>query len=799
MGDNESEYLMKTARLRWSGIPESDLPALDAAREDLLDNWERFFGPGSLTWGPDATAADLEIVLHRGTGLSGSPLSRSPDGPFAVEPVALGAEDYALDVGRRGAGLVAVIRHSGRLGMQYGLYGFAEAFLGIRYVHPLRDVGPEVPPMPETLHIVERPCFPVRIMYETSHAADDLRATTRRSSHFSDVGAWRWEDWAGNSERVCCLVSWAVKNRANCLFFDDSTFIQFRDVYPDMASDEVWRSVDERGLTTFMFLGPGWGHRPDDGYAPQDFCTHEGPRVGGWTAGMEVTSREFWSDGGRWPDLWSRHLCIEGDAFWRDQKRWLDIAASHRDRLLGLASNWNEVPCGEGAVEHDGGQDHHPLSSDLAPSRIRTPALSTGAGCRRCGTIPNVTKWNRYLAWANGPTGAPAYGLPPVGHTRTHWSIADPDDSLVAREVAPGLPSDSFSLIYCLPNCNAAARVEGWPREVDRANAGDGGNRKVILVRELSYGCQGDVPIAHFSSLDRTDDDVRTFGPYRSTASVTGGTYTFHSLGWLLTHYSLRSQWSGPGRWRQWLTAELSGATGAEEARLIRDVADDILGVQLLEGLETGEYAAYYSLWGLNTNKLAPETIPLDAPLRAIVARGRPKHVRLVGTGAADEQGIYTRTRTAPARRRVSSMQRRIERAIVSTHTLEAQLAQKRDRDFWIVELILPIRWTLAFLRSRLLLAESLLSYVAARSCFCQGTDPVEHLRAGRDQSRRARAEQRRYTLLRPGFGADYPLEVRPETMRRLELAFDSLIRDPASLANLDVCAFVDAAEREAL
>lgn len=290
MGTRARETGARRARLRWHGLDSASRAALLLAGDDLERMWERAFGPGTFARGDDAAVpgpGGLDILAW-----SGDPFA---EGEEMVRRGALDGrpaprEGFRLDVAAHGDGSVAALRAPDLLGLQYAVYALAEHYLGARYLHPFFDVLPDRPPCPAEVHVVEEPGMRLRIFYETSHTADDLRATTRRISHYSDVGAWRWEDWAGNPERVHHLLAWAVKNRANTLFFDDTIFVQTRSNTPFVVSDEVWRQLDARGLGTFMFVGPSWGQRPGNGITAGDFCTHEGARVGGWRPGMDVGS-----------------------------------------------------------------------------------------------------------------------------------------------------------------------------------------------------------------------------------------------------------------------------------------------------------------------------------------------------------------------------------------------------------------------------------------------------------------------------------------------------------------------------
>jgi len=94
-----------------------------------------------------------------------------------VPEIALAAEGFALDIIDDGAERVAVLRAEGKLGLQYAVYALAEHFLGVRFVHPLFDLAPEVPPAPSELHLDETPAMGLRILYEAAHTLPDLRGT----------------------------------------------------------------------------------------------------------------------------------------------------------------------------------------------------------------------------------------------------------------------------------------------------------------------------------------------------------------------------------------------------------------------------------------------------------------------------------------------------------------------------------------------------------------------------------------------------------------------------------------------
>ena len=174
--------------------------------------------------------------------------------------------------------------------------------------------------------------------------------------------------------------------------------------------------------------------------------------------------------------------------------------------------------------------------------------------------MANVDKWVKYIDYLK--TRTTAHGLPPAGIMRTHWGVADPDDGMVAERVVPHLPPGSLSNVACLPSIHRAERVEAWPRIMDEVNRADNGNRRIMLYRELFYACGSDVPIFPFTTLDRIDDDFRVFGKYRSFAGTLGGVFVYHSMGWLLSLYSMRKQWQAGLEWKSWFQSYFRGLLG---------------------------------------------------------------------------------------------------------------------------------------------------------------------------------------------------------------------------------------------
>ncbi|NLG28746.1 MAG: hypothetical protein GX557_12600 [Chloroflexi bacterium] len=766
-----------TAALRAAAYPGEDGAALNLALDDLRQYWEQTHGPAtfcSLAPGEEAASCDLLILVGDAAHLPEiAALERAGALPVATAR----PESYTLDTLTTAGRRLAVVRAWDRLGLQYSVYGLAERLLGVRYLHPFHDLLPAQPPAWTETHEEAVPDMAVRIFYETSHTADDLRATTRKSSHYSDVGGWRWEDWAGNSTRAGKLVDWAVKNRANVLFFDDTLFIQIRRNKVFVASDDLWHYLDLRGLKTFMYLGPSWGHKPEDGVTDEDICTHDAPRV-------------------QW---WQRHPCIGKPGFWRDQERWLDLIQPHAQRLIGLATNWNEIPCCEGAYELlPDGSAHEPSGDPAHPLHHPQGKLvvSSGAGCATCGHMTNAEKWALLLDRLNGPDGVARRGLPPVGHMRTFWYVPLPDDALVAEVTVPHIPLHTLNPIYCLPNANHAERVEAWPRLVDAQNARDGGDRRVFLVRELDYGCHGDMPLTHATSLDNIDHDHAVFGKYACTATVCGGSYVMHSLGWLLVYYSMRKQWDTSGEWLERVDRELAGLLGAEAAEAFLAAAQAVKSVQMYEDTEVGEVCGYYSWWGLNLGRYAPESAIAGAPLQASTFNAHGKRfVRLVPPGTRDSAGLYTAAACAPARAAVLRLLAKLEEAERENTRFEDLAAAQAQRAFWLEHAVTPTRLTIAFLRTRLYVALACCTYVAARERSLSGCAAEALLEEAAEQVRAALLSQDLYSRLKPGFAEDYPNEVQPATLQALRATLLACRAEPARMRVLDVCALLDDAE----
>lgn len=768
-----------TCRVTRGEVSNDDMAALEMALDDLRVYWEKAFGVGSFLLEdecPDAVA-DLDLLIGTAENL---PAIAALEKRGLIKPVAVPEQGFALDLAQDGGKTIAVLRATDRLGLQYAVYGFAEQYLGVRFVHPLLDLQPGVPPAPKELRLVEAPSCELRVLYETSHVRAGLRGTLGKSSHFSDVGAWRWEDWRGNPERACRLVAWAVKNRANLVMFEDTLYDEVKYSQPFVVTDAVWNHMDARGVKTLSACSTAyvWSAEGRARYGEDDYCNHTAARVGPW----------------------DKHLCVGKATYWRDLDEWLALLEPHAHRLAGVFTNWQENVCGEGVTEgHEDGVINRGSSSpyDMNSARFREPVLSRGGGCPTCGEMTNVDKWIKVSDHLAGPQGTGAHGLPPAGICRTFWGMAEPDDGLVAAQVVPRLPDGSLSFVACLPSCNQAERVEAWPRLMDEANRADGGKRRVVLMRELFYGCESDMPIMPFSNLDRLDDDLRVLGRYEATATTFGGVYVYHSLGWLLALYSLRKQWQADQDWRGWLAAFFRDLLGDAFTTPFLEVAALLQEVQLLEGLEPGEFpSGYYTFWGLNLSKLAPGTLPGDGPLRAAWADGAySRKLRLVSPGAADPDGLYTSERCAVAGERLQSLAARLDRVLEQLPVLAEVLPGGLDGPHWNELVLCPLRVTARFLQSRVLLAQSYLTYIRLREAVLNERDTAADVAEGLALCRGALDAQDEYTRLRPGFAVDYPLEVNAAALRRLVAWWRRLAQEPGIARELDICAFLDRVE----
>ena len=374
---------------------DNDREALVPALEHLRTYWERFFDKGSFRIAPvgDNGSADLRILIGAGETLTEIDTLEKEG---RIQKPSLDQESFALDITSVAGQQLAVLRGADRLGLQYAVYGFAEHFLGMRFVHPHFDVGPAEPPAPVELHLEEKPSMPLRVLYETSHVNGGwLRGTRRQKAHFSDIGAWRLEDWAGNHERMRLYVDWAVKNRSNVIMYDDT----FLDENLKLVSEAIWNYMDRLGLKTILDVNPGHCLPDFPGISDDDWC-HPTESIG----------KQYPSP-----------LCIEKPGFWKVVENKLEIAEAHAHRLAGLVCFWDEGAIGWGALEGAGDGSYTTLSGnplDNVTTRFVDPILFNG-GCVTCGDKPNTLKWSQVLGHLNGPKGTVTRGLPAVGAVRT--------------------------------------------------------------------------------------------------------------------------------------------------------------------------------------------------------------------------------------------------------------------------------------------------------------------------------------------------------------------------------------------
>jgi len=761
-----------TCRVMRGEVSNENAVALEMALDDLRLYWEKAFGAGSFLLDDEQTEhkADMDLLIGTAGNL---PAIAALEADGLIEKIQVPEQGFALDILDNDGERTAVLRAADRLGLQYAVYGFAEQFLGVRFVHPLLDFQPETPPMPKELRLKETPSRPMRILNECSNVRCSGWGTLSKRAHFSDMVAWRWEDWAGNPERLKRWVAWAVKNRSNIVSFNDTALICARSEFkPFCVTHAVWEYLDARGLKTIMWCGPGYTWNAKEPYNPEDLCNHKAPRVGPW----------------------DKHLCVEKPGFWKEADDWLDLLQPHAHRLAALFTNWQENVCGEGVTEgHEDGVIHRHGESpyDMNSACFRKAVLSKGAGCTGCGHLDNVDKWNKHLDYMRAE--APKHGLPPVGITRTCWGNAEPDDGMVAERVVPHLPPGSLSNVAAVPSMHRAGMIEAWPRLMDAINRADNGNRRMVLYRQLMYTCASDAPLVAFTNLDRVDEDDRVLGKYASYAGAMGDVFVQHSLGWLLQLYSMRKNWQPGTDWREWFRNHFRGLAGDEFSRRFIEIAAALQDVEVLEGLEPGEEpAGYYSRWALNIWRLTPETLPRRGPLNDVYGNCDGPFIRLVKAGARDSEGILTSERCAPALKRVLSMRGKIEKALEGIPLLADSLPGGLNGQQMSELIVAPLRVTARFLQARLLLVHSYLVYIRMREDVLAGRDAGAAPAEGARLCREALDAQDEYTRLRPGFADTYPSEINPATLRRLITAWQGLAKEPGLCRDLDICAFLD-------
>ncbi len=726
------------------------------ALDDVREYWERFFGDAS--FGMETTAPALQLLLGSADNLPGiAALELSG----AIPVYTAGPEGFALDILTVDGQATAVLRAQDSFGYQYALYAFAEHYLGVRFTHPFWDVIPQTPPCPATLSLSETPDRPLRLFFEASHTHYGLRGTLKRESHFSDVGAWRWEDTAGNAERMRRLMAWAIKLRANTILFDGADPGK-----GELPSAALWEYMDARGLQILLNIHPNNAPRPyvHPGACEEDFCL-----------GTSELAQIF-----------SRQLCVEKPGFWTVLADKLAQAQRHQHHLAGLFCMWDEGPNAIGVVE---------ATEELAYCE-----------CPQCGTVPNTRLWTRVLDHLNSAEVA-ALNLPPIGHGHMGWKNATPDDALLAAEVAPHLAPGSLSMIYYYTNDKSAETMEGWLRAVDEANARDGGARRIFALRELQFACHADMPMVHPWSLLRVDEDFPVFLKYDSFATYACGVYVMHSMGWLLARYILHKQWDARGTWQQWLADSFAGILGTDGAQALVTALDTLQDVQLYHRRHAQKFLTNYDNWGLDPYLATPDSLPIP-PDTPILWDYRPdifaitdqatRFIRLVKAGMTDAHGTFTRENLQPALEVTAKLRAQLIEIEDTLQTVRHAVLQTPDVDFWVEHLLQPMRWTLAYLRSRTDLFLSYGCYLRAQQAYRQQQDPTLPLAEGARRCRSVLDHLNIYVRFKPGFANDYPREIRLETTRLLLEDWQRFAQHPELLQQWDLCAWLDQAEKRA-
>jgi hypothetical protein len=111
-------------------------------------------------------------------------------------------------------------------------------------------------------------------------------------------------------------------------------------------------------------------------------------------------------------------------------------------------------------------------------------------------------------------------------------------------------------------------------------------------------------------------------------ATVTGGTYTLNSLGWLLTWYAMRKQWESRAEWQSWLRAALSDSLGQEAVERVSEL--------FLLGGGLGEFVREAS--GLVGNACAVKPLEMGAVPHSVPFGLRLGRLGLAGlTGRPDD------------------------------------------------------------------------------------------------------------------------------------------------------------------
>jgi len=741
----------RTATAIMGAFSPAEQFAISEALDDLRGYWMRFFGAQS--WG--VAPADLTILAGSAENL---PEIAALEGAGAIPPFQAPAESFALDVLEVDGRAVAVLRARDMLGWQYAVYAFAEAYLGVRFTHPFSDIIPAMPPCPEQLQICDTPNRAMRVFYETSHTHNGLRGTRLMNAHFSDVGAWRWEDWAGNHERVKLLVAWVVKTRANVILFDGSDPGKTEE-----PSQALWEYLDARGLKTLFNVHPGNSAKdtPHDGCTDEDYCTN---------------INEYYQN-------FPRQMCVARPGFWRVlAARAASAARKHKHRLAGVFCNWDEGP---NAIGVEG------------PEQRLAHCM-----CPHCGTVTNVELWNRVLDHLNTDPEIAALGLPPIGHGHMGYKNALPDDALLAREVVPHIAPGSLSMIYYYTNNNKAESIEGWLHELEQANARDGGNRRIFAIRELQFACRADMPMVHPSSLRRVDEDYPVFLKYDCFATYACGVYVMHSLGWMLVRYNLHKQWNPQGTWQDWVADTYAHILGTDGAQALSRALDLLLDVQMYHEHNDRDFWTNYDCWGLDPYLAAPDALPVP-PGTPIMWDHRPElfaipgsaFVRLVMPGAQDPHGVMTWENFQPAIAATTALRAQLDEVAAQMDIVQRAAVQTPDIAFWVEQVLQPMHWTLVYLNSRLNLFLSYGSYLQAQEAVRNGADASAAIAEGQTFCRQALDELMTYIRLKPGFASDYPREINPATLHALLEDWAGFAVSPECVTKLDLCAFLDQAE----
>lgn len=143
-----------SCRVKRGDVSSEDAVALEMALDDLRVYWEKAFGVGSFLLGNEQPECEADLNLLIGTPENLPEIAALEAGGL-IEKLQIPEQGFALDILERKGKRTAVLRAGDRLGLQYAVYGFAEQFLGVRFVHPLLDLQPETPPLPKELQLVE--------------------------------------------------------------------------------------------------------------------------------------------------------------------------------------------------------------------------------------------------------------------------------------------------------------------------------------------------------------------------------------------------------------------------------------------------------------------------------------------------------------------------------------------------------------------------------------------------------------------------------------------------------------------